>query len=73
MLFWTGMLGNNFNINESINIVRDKFWPTAIANWKFWIGALFVIYAFIPYFYRGVADVAVGTVWAGIYTYVFNV
>ena len=60
------------DIWSSCEFVKKKLLPTVLANYKFWIFGLFLIYGFVPFFYRAIADVVLGTVWGCIFTYVFR-
>ncbi len=60
------------DVGHSFNVVKEKLLTTVIANWKFWIFGLTMIYGFVPFVYRAIGDVVLGTVWGCIFTFIFH-
>jgi hypothetical protein len=72
MIFSASLIQSRGKVMWSLGEVRDKLWPSIKANWVFWPAAIFMIYAFVPRFFRGVADAIFGCIWSGILSWVLH-
>ena len=72
MIFSASMIQSRGQLGFALNEVKDKLWPSMLANWVFWPAALFIIYGFVPLFFRSVADAMFGCIWSGILSWVWH-
>ncbi len=72
MIFSASLIESRGKVMWSLNEVKDKLWPSIKANWVFWPAAMFVVYVFVPLFFRSIADAVFGCIWSGILSWVWH-
>jgi len=73
MIFSAALIETRGNYRIALYEVRDKLWPSIKANWVFWPAAMFIVYVFVPLFFRSIADACFGCIWSGILSWVWHV